>query len=190
MEATKPFAYRHVREDHSVSVVRNLNRASVKLNSQNRRSRECYSECPSECPSESQRQAVHVYAVEDDFWCLRCAFFTSDDQGRYRKQQKFILSSAKENDMDSRLAHFNMTASSFETKEEAEKFALNFKDVVETFHSPLGQLDAWSQHKALAEAKKILSTMYASGVFSMLIISRSFCTILHFTVRYFFIKQY
>jgi hypothetical protein len=172
MEATEPFVYCHVRENNFPSVVKNLNRASVKLNSQNRLSRECPSECASECPSESQRLAVRVYAVEDDYWCLRCAYFPSDDLRRYKHNDRWVLSSAKSNDMELRLAHFNMSAA-YEKEPDAQEKAPNFFDLVETINMPIHELKAWSQRKALSEATQslseatqVLQTLYTASVYT------------------------
>ena len=67
-------------------------------------------------------------------YCLKAAYFQSNDASRHRHQTNEYLSTASDNVMSLRLEHFKMAAS-FETTEEAEQFALTFKDLLKQYKS-------------------------------------------------------
>ena len=67
-------------------------------------------------------------------YCLKASYFQSNDASRHRHQNNEYLSTASDNVMSLRLEHFKMAAS-FETTEEAEQFALTFKDLLKQYKS-------------------------------------------------------
>ena len=87
MEATEPFEIRHVRVGHDPYVVRNKNSFS-KLRGTSSETE------PPRSSAQPAGEAVRMYVVEPDYWCLRCAYFKIDDMGRIKIPVKYILSSA------------------------------------------------------------------------------------------------
>ena len=103
-------------------------------------------------------------------YCLKARYFENIHDRRCKHHTKEYLSSASVNFMSLRLEHFKMAAS-FESKEEAETFALNFKFLVETILTPLCELNDWSETKAAFEATALQqsSPHESHGIFTMLI---------------------
>ena len=67
-------------------------------------------------------------------YCLKAAYFERNDAKKCKHHTKEYLSSASVNFMSLRLEHFKMAAS-FESTEEAEQFALTFKDLLKQYKS-------------------------------------------------------
>ena len=67
-------------------------------------------------------------------YCLKAAYFERNDAKKCKHHTKEYLSTASDNVMYLRLEHFKMAAS-FETTEEAEQFALTFKDLLKQYKS-------------------------------------------------------
>ena len=87
MEATDPFVYKHVRDEHAPHVRRNKNSASFRATTSSETE-------PPRSSAQPAGEAVRMYVVEPDYWCLRCAYFKIDDMGRIKIPVKYILSSA------------------------------------------------------------------------------------------------
>ena len=85
MAGTYPRPFKHIKNGHFPTVVRNVNAAAY-LSSQ---------KPPRKSPRlAGEEAAVLMYDVEPDYWCLRCAYFKIEDMGRIKIPVKYILSSA------------------------------------------------------------------------------------------------
>ena len=180
MAGAYPRPFKHIKNGHFPTVVRNVNAAAY-LSSQ---------KPPRKSPRlAGEEAAVRMSDVEPDYWCLRCPYYENNTDRRCTKPTEWPLSSQKDNFMASRLAHFDMPAS-FETKEKAEEYALTFKVIVETMQDGLDTLGAWSIAKPVDafintprnERQRSRESLQDSGIFLFYV--------LNFNLRNFIIKRY
>ena len=100
----------------------------------------------------------------DDVICLSAGYFKGVDGTRNKKPlHEEVLSSSKGNDMEERLKFFGIPAASFIDETAALKHKTAFKDVVETWKKPLGELPAYKRKKEISDAIEKCDAYRSSG---------------------------